>query len=219
MINISGFIDHTLLSPTATYNDFQNLCEQAISNGFWAVCVPPYMVKSCKEPLSKTDVKVCTVIGFPLGYNHYLTKEVEIKTAINCGADELDVVINISALKSKDFSYVQKELDVLRKISKDKILKVIVETSYLSIEEKNKIAKIVLNSGADFIKTSTGFSNAGANIEDIILFKSILKNSVRIKASGGIDTYEKAVDFIKAGASRLGTSKSLKIINNEKNNI
>ena len=219
MIDISGFIDHTLLSPTATYNDFKKLCEQAIQNGFWSVCVPPYMVEGCKKPLSKTDVKVCTVIGFPLGYNHYLTKEIEMKTAINCGADELDVVINISALKSKDFSYVQKELEVLRKISQGKVLKVIVETSYLSIEEKNKIAKIVLNSGADFIKTSTGFSNAGANVEDVKLFKSILKNTVRIKASGGIDNYEKAVSFIKAGASRLGTSKSLKIIHNEKDNI
>lgn len=218
MIDISNFIDHTLLSPTATYNDFKILCEQAIKNNFYSVCVPPYMVESCKKPLNKTDVKVCTVIGFPLGYNHYLTKEIEIKTAINCGADELDVVINISALKSKDFSYVQKELDVLRKISKEKVLKVIVETSYLSIEEKTKIAKIVLNSGADFIKTSTGFSNAGANLEDIKLFKDVLKNSVRIKASGGIDSYEKAIAFIKAGANRLGTSKSMKIINNEKNN-
>ena len=219
MIDITSFIDHTLLAPTATYNDFKVLCEQAVKYGFYSVCVPPYMVKGCKQPLEKTDVKVCTVIGFPLGYNHFLTKEVEIKTAINNGADELDVVINISALKSKDFNYVQKELEVLRKVSKDKILKVIVETSYLSVEEKSKIAKIVLNSGADFIKTSTGFSTAGANIEDIKLFKSILKNNVRIKASGGIDSYEKAISFIKAGANRLGTSKSLKIINNEKNNI
>lgn len=219
MIDITSFIDHTLLAPTATYNDFKVLCEQAVKYGFYSVCVPPYMVKGCKQPLEKTDVKVCTVIGFPLGYNHFLTKEVEIKTAINSGADELDVVINISALKSKDFNYVQKELEVLRKVSKDKILKVIVETSYLSVEEKSKIAKIVLNSGADFIKTSTGFSTAGANIEDIKLFKSILKNNVRIKASGGIDSYEKAISFIKAGANRLGTSKSLKIINNEKNNI
>ena len=219
MIDITSFIDHTLLAPTATYNDFKVLCEQAVKYGFYSVCVPPYMVKGCKQPLEKTDVKVCTVIGFPLGYNHFLTKEVEIKTAINNGADELDVVINISALKSKDFNYVQKELEVLRKVSKDKILKVIVETSYLSVEEKSKIAKIVLNSGADFIKTSTGFSTAGANIEDIKLFKSNLKNNVRIKASGGIDSYEKAISFIKAGANRLGTSKSLKIINNEKNNI
>ena len=219
MIDITSFIDHTLLAPTSTYNDFKVLCEQAVKYGFYSVCVPPYMVKGCKQPLEKTDVKVCTVIGFPLGYNHFLTKEVEIKTAINNGADELDVVINISALKSKDFNYVQKELEVLRKVSKDKILKVIVETSYLSVEEKSKIAKIVLNSGADFIKTSTGFSTAGANIEDIKLFKSILKNNVRIKASGGIDSYEKAISFIKAGANRLGTSKSLKIINNEKNNI
>lgn len=212
MVNIAGIIDHTLLSPTASLADFKKLCEQAADNGFYSVCVPPYIVESCKKALAKTDVKICTVVGFPLGYNHYLTKIVEAKEAILFGADEVDAVINISAVKSKDFVFIDKEISSLRKTTSGKILKIIVETAYLSKEEKTEIAKIILKNKVDFIKTSTGFAPSGANVEDIVLFKSLLKNNVKIKASGGISTYQQAEDMIKAGASRIGSSKSLDLI-------
>jgi deoxyribose-phosphate aldolase len=215
MVNIAAIIDHTLLKPNATYKDYKLLCEQAVQYGFYSVCVPPFMVETCKKALNNTDVKVCTVIGFPLGYNHYLVKLIEAKQAIKNGADEVDAVINISALKSKDFSYIEKEIALLRKTSLNKILKVIVETAYLNQEEKEKIAKIVLNNGVDFLKTSTGFAPSGATVEDIKFFKKILNNNVRIKASGGISTYKQAAELIKAGAIRLGTSKSLQLIAEE----
>ena len=215
MVNIAAIIDHTLLKPNATYKDFKLLCEQAVQYSFCSVCVPPFMVETCKKALIGTDVKVCTVIGFPLGYNNYLVKLIEAKQAIKNGADEIDAVINISALKSKDFSYIEREISLLRKTTANKILKVIVETAYLNEDEKEKIAKIILNNNVDFLKTSTGFAPSGANIEDIKLFKKILKNNVKIKASGGISTYKQAEELIRAGASRLGTSKSLILIDDE----
>ena len=211
-INIAKMIDHTLLSPTATFDDFKKLCDEAVANNFHAVCVPPFMVKTCKTALSAKDVKVCSVVGFPLGTNFYLTKAVEAKQLINLGADELDCVINISALKSKDFSYVENEIKLLRKACSKKILKIIIETAYLTENEKIKISKIVMKSGADFIKTSTGFGPKGADVDDIKLIKSVIGNNLRIKASGGISAYGQAVAMINAGASRIGTSKSLKII-------
>ncbi|MBQ3942899.1 MAG: deoxyribose-phosphate aldolase [Elusimicrobia bacterium] len=212
MVNIAAIIDHTLLKPNATYRDFKLLCEQAVENRFWSVCVPPFMVETCKKALINTDVKVCTVIGFPLGYNNYVSKLMEAKYSIKKGADEIDAVINISALKSKDFNYVEKEIALLRKKVSNKILKVIVETAYLNEEEKEKIAKIILNNGVDFLKTSTGFAPGGATVEDIKFFKKILKNNVKIKASGGISTYKQAEELIRAGASRIGTSKSLQLM-------
>ena len=215
MVNIAAIIDHTLLKPNATYKDFKLLCEQAVQYRFCSVCVPPFMVETCKKALVGTDVKVCTVIGFPLGYNNYFVKLIEAKQAIKNGADEIDAVINVSALKSKDFDYVEKEISLLRKTTLNKTLKIIIETAYLSKEEKEKIAKIILNNGVDFLKTSTGFAPSGANIEDIKLFKKILKNNVKIKASGGISTYKQAEELIRAGASRLGTSKSLQLIYDE----
>lgn len=215
MVNVSSIIDHTLLKPTATYGDFKILCEQAIVNGFYSVCVPSYMVRSCKKALSGTTVKVCTVVGFPLGYSDYLAKIIETKQSIKYGADEIDAVINVSALKSKDFKYVEKEIALLRKTVENKVLKIIIETAYLSEEEKNKVAKMILKNGVDFLKTSTGFAPSGATVEDVKFFKKILANNVKIKASGGISTYKQAEELIRAGANRLGTSKSLQIINNE----
>ena len=212
MLNIASIIDHTLLKPNATYNDFKILCEQAVRYSFCSVCVPPFMVEACKKALNNTDVKVCTVVGFPLGYNNYLIKLIEAKQAIRNGADEIDAVINIAALKSKDFNYIEKEIALLRKTTLNKVLKIIVETAYLNEDEKEKIAKIILNNNVDFLKTSTGFAPSGANIEDIKLFKKILKNNVKIKASGGISTYKQAENLIRAGAGRLGTSKSLQLI-------
>lgn len=215
MVNIAAIIDHTLLKPNATYKDFKLLCEQAVQYGFCSVCVPPFMVETCKKALIGTDVKVCTVIGFPLGYNNYLVKLIEAKQAIKNGADEIDAVINISALKSKDFNYIEREIALLRKTTLNKVLKIIIETAYLNNDEKEKIAKIILNNNVDFLKTSTGFAPSGANVEDIKLFKKILKNNVKIKASGGISTYKQAEELIRAGASRLGTSKSLILIDDE----
>ena len=212
MVNIAAIIDHTLLKPNATYRDFKLLCEQAVENRFWSVCVPPFMVETCKKALINTDVKVCTVIGFPLGYNNYVSKLMEAKYSIKKGADEIDAVINISALKSKDFNYVEKEIAKKKKKVSNKILKVIVETAYLNEEEKEKIAEIILNNGVDFLKTSTGFAPGGATVEDIKFFKKILKNNVKIKASGGISTYKQAEELIRAGASRIGTSKSLQLM-------
>ena len=212
MVNIASIIDHTLSKPNATYKDFKLLCEQAVENRFCSVCVPPFMVESCKKALNNTDVKVCTVIGFPLGYNSCIGKLIETKQALKNGADEIDAVINISAFKSKDFDYVEKEISLLREATVNKILKIIVETAYLNQEEKEKIAKIVMNNGVDFLKTSTGFAPSGATVEDIKFFKKILKNNVRIKASGGISTYKQAEELIRAGAIRLGTSKSLQLL-------
>ena len=212
MVDISALIDHTLLKPTASYDDFKILCEQAVEHFFCSVCVPPYIVGSCKNALKDTKVNVCTVIGFPLGYNSCIGKITEAKQAIKSGADEIDAVINISALKSKDFKYVDREISLLRKTTVNKTLKIIIETAYLNKEGKHRIADIILKNKVDFLKTSTGFAPTGAMIEDIRFFKNILKNDVKIKASGGISTYKQAKDLINAGASRLGTSKSLQII-------
>ena len=212
MVDFSSIIDHTLLKANATYDDFKVLCDQAVEKGFFSVCVPSFMVKTCKKALSGTNVKVCTVVGFPLGNTDCLSKISEAKHAIKNGADEIDAVINVSALRSKDFNYVNKEIACLRKITDGKILKIIVETAYLNEQEKEKIAKIVLANKADYLKTSTGFAPEGAKAEDIKFFKKILKNDVRIKASGGISSYSQAEELVRAGANRLGTSKSLQIV-------
>lgn len=211
-ISISKKIDHTLLTPNATLKQFEKLCDEAVENEFYSVCVPPFMVKSCKKCLADTDIKICTVVGFPLGYNTYLTKMVEAKELINNGADEIDAVINISALKSGDFSFISKEVKSLRQACGKNILKIIIETAYLTDKEKTEVSKIILKNGADFIKTSTGFAPSGAKIEDIKLIKSVVGKNIRIKAAGGISTYEQAVAMIDAGASRIGSSKSLNIV-------
>jgi len=211
-INISKKIDHTLLAPNATLKQFEKLCDEAVENEFYSVCVPPFMVKSCKKCLSGTDIKICTVVGFPLGYNTYLTKMVEAKELINNGADEIDAVINISALKSGDFNFIAKEVKNLRQACGKNILKIIIETAYLTDKEKIEVSKIILKNGADFIKTSTGFAPSGAKIEDIKLIKSVVGKNIRIKAAGGISTYEQAVAMIDAGVSRIGSSKSLNIV-------
>ena len=211
-INISKKIDHTLLSPNATFEQFKKLCDEAVENEFYSVCVPPFMVKSCKKCLTDTDIKICTVVGFPLGANTYLTKMVEAKELINNGADEIDAVINISALKSGDFGFINKEVKSLRQACGKNILKIIIETAYLTEKEKIEVSKIILKNGADFIKTSTGFAGSGAKVEDIKLIKSVVGKNIRIKAAGGISTYEQAVAMIDAGASRIGSSKSLNIV-------
>ncbi len=213
MINkneILSKVDHTFLKQTATWNDIKELCDDAIKYNTASVCIPPSFVKEAKEYVNE-KMKVCTVIGFPNGYNTTDVKVFETKDAIKNGADEIDMVINIGMLKEKEYDAILNEINEIKKACGYKILKVIIETCLLTEEEKIKMCDIVSNSNADFIKTSTGFSTAGATIEDIKLFKKHIKNDKKIKAAGGISSFEDAERFIEEGASRLGTSRLVKI--------
>ena len=213
MINkneILSKVDHTFLKQTATWNDIRELCDDAIRYNTASVCIPPSFVKKAKEYVNE-KMKVCTVIGFPNGYNTTDVKVFETSNAIQNGADEIDMVINIGMLKEKEYDAILNEINEIKKACGDKILKVIIETCLLTEEEKIKMCDIVSNSNGDFIKTSTGFSTAGATIEDIKLFKKHIKNDKKIKAAGGISSFEDAERFIEEGASRLGTSRLVKI--------
>ena len=198
-------IDYTLLKQTATWEDIKRLCDKAIQLHTASVCIPPYFVKQTKEYVNG-KMKVCTVIGFPNGYSTTEAKLYETMDAIKNGADEIDMVININALKEKNYDYILDEINIIKNACKEKILKVIVETCLLSEEEKITICEIVSKSNADFIKTSTGFSTKGAQTVDIELFKKLLTADKQIKASGGIRTFEDANTMINAGATRIGTS-------------
>lgn len=204
-------VDHTLLSPTSTKDEIFKLCDEGIKYKVASVCIPP-----CYVPMAKNYVgdklKICTVIGFPNGYNNTEVKLFETQSALDCGANEIDMVINICDLKNKNFDSIENEIYAIKKICSDKILKVIIETCLLSQEEKIRMCKIITNSGADFIKTSTGFSKSGAKIEDIKLFAENIGKHVKIKAAGGISDLKDAEDFINSGASRLGTSKIVNIV-------
>lgn len=217
-MKINRYIDHTLLKADATKEDIENLCDEAINYNFASVCVNGCYTKMVYEKLKDyEDIKVCTVVGFPLGAMTTETKIFEAKNAVSNGSDEIDMVINIGALKDRDYEYVENEIfKVKEAIGNKKILKVIVETCLLSDEEKEIACEIVKNGYGDYIKTSTGFSKSGAEIKDIQLMKKILNGKVKIKASGGISDLKSAEEFIKAGADRLGLSKSV-IIVNEKN--
>ena len=210
--NIAQYIDHTNLKPEATEADIKRLCNEAKEFKFKSVCVNPCRVSLAKECLENTDVLVCTVIGFPLGANSINTKVFEAKDAIANGADEIDMVINIGFLKDHRDEEVLQEIKALKEACGSHILKVIVETCLLTEEEKVRICKIVTESGADFIKTSTGFSTGGATREDVKLFAENIGPNVRIKAAGGIASLEDAEDFLNLGASRLGTSRIVKIV-------
>jgi deoxyribose-phosphate aldolase len=209
-MNISKYIDFTLLKPNAPIEDYKVLCDSAAKNNFYAVCVAPFAVKNCKDILKNTQVKIATVIGFPLGYNTIESKVFETMDAIKNGADEVDMVINVSALKSGDIDYVKEELKAMRKASAGKVLKVIIEACYLSKEEIAAVSSLISESGADFVKTSTGFGTGGATLEDVKIIKDSINLKTQIKAAGGIRTYEAAVSFIEAGASRIGASALLK---------
>ena len=178
-----------------------------------SVCIPPCYVKSAKEYV-KDSLKICTVIGFPNGYSTIETKLFETQNALNSGADEIDMVINLGDVKQKKFDVIEDEIREIKSVCKDKILKVIIETCLLADEEKIKMCEIVSKAGADFIKTSTGFSKSGATIHDVELFKNNISDSVKIKAAGGISSLEDAENFLKAGASRLGTSRIVKLVKN-----
>lgn len=209
--SILSKVDHTLLEVDATFEDIKIICDEAVEYKTASVCIAPGFVRDAKDYL-KNKLKVCTVIGFPNGYSTSRSKIFETYDALSNGADEIDMVINIGKLKEKNFKYVENEIKDIKKTCSDKILKVIIETCLLDEEEKIDMCKIVSNAGADFIKTSTGFSKSGAKIEDILLFKKYLSDEVKIKAAGGIKTLEDAEEFINSGASRLGTSRIIKIL-------
>ncbi|MDK2584346.1 deoxyribose-phosphate aldolase [Romboutsia sedimentorum] len=211
---ILSTVDHTLLKQTATWEDIKVICEDAMKYEVASVCIPPSFVKKAKEFVGD-KMQVCTVIGFPNGYNTTAVKVFETKDAINNGADEIDMVINLGMLKENKFEEITKEIKSIKEACKDKILKVIIETCLLNEEEKIEMCKCVTNAKADFIKTSTGFSTGGATAKDLALFKENIGKDVSIKAAGGIKDLDTAREFIKIGSSRLGTSSIIKMINNE----
>ena len=212
--DILSKVDHTVLGQTSTLADIKTLCDDGIKYGCASVCLPPSFVKKAKEYV-KDRIKICTVIGFPNGYNTTAVKCFEAAEAVKDGADEIDMVINIGALKDKDYDYVLNEIKEVKKSCGGKLLKVIIETCLLTEEEKIKMCEIVSDSGADFIKTSTGFSTGGATREDIALFASHVKPHLKIKAAGGIASLKDAEDMLALGAARLGTSRIVKIVKNE----
>jgi len=210
-IEILSKVDHTMLSQTATWEQILGLCEEALTYKVASVCIPPSYVKRASDYLDGR-LSVCTVIGFPNGYNTTATKVFEAKEAIASGATEIDMVINIGDVRQGHYDEVRAELQAMRKACAGVILKVIVETCLLTDEEKIQMCRLVSQEHADFIKTSTGFSTGGATLEDVALFKHNIGPDIRVKAAGGISTLEDAKAFIAAGASRLGTSRIIKIV-------
>ncbi len=207
--NILAHCDHTLLSQTATWAQIRTVCDDGMHYRTASVCIPPCYVKRAKEYVGDR-LKICTVIGFPNGYATTAAKVFETEDAVRNGADEIDMVINIGALKSGDDEYVLEEIRAVKAACGGKLLKVIIETCLLSEDEKIRMCRIVTESGAEYIKTSTGFSTAGATREDIKLFAKYIGPNVRMKAAGGISSLEDAQDFLDLGASRLGTSRIVK---------
>ena len=207
---IASKIDHTVLKVDSVWDDVKRICDEAVLNNTASVCIPPSFVKQAKEYVGDR-ISVCTVIGFPNGYMTTDAKVFETKDAVKNGADEIDMVINVGKVKEKDYDYVLNEIKQIRNACEGKILKVIIETCLLTKEEKIKLCETVSVSGADYIKTSTGFSKGGATREDIALMKEYT-HDIGIKAAGGIKSVDDAVDFINLGADRLGTSSLLKMM-------
>ncbi len=214
MQKILSSCDHTLLSQTATWNDIREVCNDGIKYGTASVCIPPCYVKRAKEYVGGR-LKICTVIGFPNGYQTTAVKVFETREAIENGADEIDMVINIGELKARNFGYLMNEISEIKEACGDKILKVIIETCLLSDSEKMEMCRVVSLAGADFIKTSTGFSTAGATVEDVKLMRDSSDPKVKVKAAGGISSLQDAWDMLEAGADRLGTSRVVKIVKGE----
>lgn len=213
-MKLNQYIDHTLLKPEATLAQIQKLCQEAREHEFASVCVNSYYVKAAMEALAGSSVKVCTVVGFPLGASTMETKRFEAMKAVAEGAREIDMVINVSAIKSGNWQYVLDDMSSLAQVCHQQgaILKVILETCLLTDEEKKKACELAVKAGVDFVKTSTGFSTGGATIEDVKLMRSIVGPNMGVKASGGIRNSETALAMIEAGATRLGTSASVEIV-------
>lgn len=203
-------IDHTLLKAYSSFEDIKTLCDEAVENQTASVCIPQTYIKRVKD--NYPALNVCTVIGFPLGYNSTKSKIVEAENAMEDGASEIDMVINISDVKNGDYQKVEDEIKALRQTCKGRILKVIVETCYLTDDEKIEMCKAVTNAKADYIKTSTGFGTGGAKMEDVLLFKKHIGDDVKIKASGGVKSKEDLIAFIEAGCDRIGTSSAVKML-------
>ncbi len=215
MKEILSRVDHTNLDRTATWEDIKVLCDDAVKYGTASVCIAPCFVKPAAEYLKDKNVSVCTVIGFPNGYNTAEVKAFEAQEALEQGADEIDMVMNVGDVKAKRFDKVLAEIVAVKKVCGDKILKVIIETCLLTDEEKIEMCHIVSRSGADYIKTSTGFSTGGATFDDVKLFAENVEGHVKIKAAGGISSIDDAKKFIELGADRLGTSRIVKILKNQ----
>lgn len=216
-MELKNYIEHTLLKQDAVNNDLIKLFKEAQQYGFWGVCVNGRNTKMAKEFLKNTTVKIVTVVGFPLGACTSNVKAYEATEAIENGADEIDMVINVQALKDKDYNYVKKDIEIVKNVCKSKILKVIIETDLLTREEIIKACEIIKEANADFAKTSTGFvkNGIGAKVEDVkLMAETLLGSNVKIKASGGIKTKQQAIDLINAGANRIGTSSGVSIIEN-----
>lgn len=210
-------VDHTVLGQASTWDDIKSLCDDGIKYNCASVCIPPAYVKKAKEYVDG-KLAICTVIGFPNGYNTTAVKVFETRDAVENGADEIDMVINIGMLKDKRYDDILSEIKAIKEACNGKLLKVIIETCLLTNDEKKEMCRIVSESGADYIKTSTGFSTGGATKEDIKLFAENVAPHLKIKAAGGIASIQDAEDFIALGASRLGTSRIVKIVKNEKSN-
>ena len=211
---INSYIDHTVLKPTTTLQDVEQLCREAIQYQFAAVCIPPLYVKKATALVAGTAVKVATVIGFPFGYSAIEAKVAETVLAIVDGADELDLVINISAIKNKDWQFLASEINAILPIirNKNKVIKIIIESGILTDEEITTCCDLYGAAGVDFMKTSTGYAATGATVEAVALMRKHLSDAVQIKASGGIKNYTFAKALIEAGATRLGCSSSIKIV-------
>ena len=209
--DILSKVDHTLLNPKATWEEIKNICDDGMKYCTASVCIPPSFVKRAKEYVGE-NLKICTVIGFPNGYNTTDVKIFETENALKNGADEIDMVVNLGDLMDKNYDNILSEITKIKAVCGTKILKVIIETCLLNEEQKIKMCEIVTKSGADFIKTSTGFSTGGATFEDIELFAKYVGKNIKIKAAGGISSIADAEKFISLGADRLGTSRIVKIV-------
>lgn len=214
---IMRHVDHTQLKAFATWEDIKKLCDEAVEYQTASVCIPPCYIQRVKEAYGE-QINICTVVGFPLGYSVTEAKIAETKKALEDGASEIDMVINISDVKNGDYAAVEKEIAALKEVVGDKILKVIIETCYLTEEEKIAMCKAVTAAGADYIKTSTGFGTAGATISDIRLFKENIGEHVKMKAAGGVKMVEDLEAFLQEGCDRIGTSSAVKLIQGHKTN-
>lgn len=206
------YFDHTILNPDATKEDVKKICEEAMEYEFASVCVNEYYAKYAAELLKDSNVAVCVVVGFPLGASDTEIKVFETERAIEHGASEIDMVINIGALKDQEYDFVREDIKAVKKVCKEKILKVIIETCLLTNEEKVKACKLAVEAGADFVKTSTGFSKSGARLGDVALMKNAVEGKALVKAAGGIRDIHTAKAMIESGADRLGTSATVRII-------
>ena len=211
-MGLNTYIDHTILKATASNSDVQKLCEEAIEHEFYSVCVNGCYVADAKQLLQGTDVKIAAVVGFPLGAMTTAAKVFEAKEAVENGASEIDMVINVAKLKDGEFEYVENEIRQIKEAIGENVLKVIIETCYLTDEEKVKACELSLVAKADFVKTSTGFGTGGATYEDVKLMKSVVGDNAKVKASGGVRDKETAQKYVDLGAERLGTSSGIEIV-------